>query len=112
MPDCPPCAPPPEGENCYPVEHPCTVYSKLENALVARAVGGGTTGYRVGEESFQFSHLSFTELKSMRDDYHAQCVACGGCPPPLSRKRRASVCFVFGDHRCRLCGASSCGCGK
>ena len=110
MASCPP-LPPPE-KDCIPVAHPCEVYAQLENAIVARAVSGGSTGYRVGEESFQFSHLSFADLKALRDEYHARCAATGACPPPVYVKRRAKVCFVPGDHYCRLCGTSSCGCGS
>jgi hypothetical protein len=109
---CEPCLPPPAND-CYPVEHPCTIYAKLENALVARAVGGSTAGYRVGEESFQFSHLSFADLRAMRDEYHGLCSACGGCPPPIKVKRgRARVCFIPGDHRCNICRSNSCGCSR
>ena len=112
MASCPPCEPP--ANDCYPVEHPCTIYAKLENALVTAVTQGRMTGYRVGEESFQYGGFaSLEELRAERDRYHALCAACGGCPPPIAISRpRARICFVPGDHRCRLCGASSCGCRK
>lgn len=110
MADCEPCVPPPVN-NCFPLEHPCTVFAKLENALVQKAVGGAVTGHRIGEESFQFSHMSFSELRAMRDEYHGLCAACGGCPPAIKvNRRRASVCFIPGAPRCQVCQKTDCGC--
>jgi hypothetical protein len=111
MADCAPCTPP-ENE-CYPIENPCTSYAKVYNAIIARAVQGGVTGYRVGEESFQFAHISMADLRSMADNLYGLCVACGGCPPPLTAKRkRANICFVYSGHQCRICGAARCGCAR
>jgi aromatic ring hydroxylase len=80
MVDCAPCTPP--ENDCYPIENPCTSYAKVYNAMINRAVNGGMTGYRVGEESFQFAHMSMSDLRAMADNLYKMCVACGGCPPP------------------------------
>lgn len=101
------------SETCISVPNPCEIFTRAYNALINRTINGATTGYRVGEESYQFSHLSLPELRSFVEDQRALCVACGGNPPPIApQRRRASVCFVFGSHRCRMCRRTACGCPR
>ncbi len=100
-------------ETCLPLPNPCEIYAKAYNSYISRVVNGATVGYRVGEESYQFAHMSASEHFAFVNEMRDLCKACGGNPAPLKPKRqRASVCFVFGDHRCTLCGGTACGCGS
>lgn len=85
---------------------PCDAVCLLENVLVDLSVGRFVTSYKVGEETFSIARPSIDDVRNLLDFFQKKCNLSKGQPS----RRRANVCFVFGNHECRTCGYKTCRC--
>ena len=95
-----------EITDCCKRVDPCNAVCLIDNVLVDLIAGRAVTGYRVGEESFQIRPPTIAEARALRVHFVGLCNESQGRPA----RRRASVCFVHGRHRCRMCSCSPCRC--